>query len=97
MNMKLFRIWTAFVYGALVIIFVLMVSVIFARAMAEETGRRYDAKGNYNGSYRVTESGKIRLYDEKGNYEGSIVSKGDRYTKYNAKGEYEEEAEAEDE
>jgi hypothetical protein len=97
MNYKYFRIWTAFVYVVLAIIFVLMVSVIFARAMADEVGHRYDAKGAYNGSYRVTESGKIRLYDEKGNYEGSIVSKGDRLVRYNAKGEYEEEAEADDE
>lgn len=42
-------------------------------ATAADTGRRYDKDNNFNGTYRVTESGTIRLYDEKGNFEGTVV------------------------
>jgi hypothetical protein len=53
-----------------------------------DSGRRYDAKGHFDGTYRV--SGKeVRLYDRKGNYEGKIVSSPRGRLRYDARGEYE--------
>lgn len=46
-------------------------------ATAGDSGRRYDRDNAFRGTYRVTESGTIRLYDENGRFEGTVVP--DRY------------------
>jgi hypothetical protein len=59
-------------------------------ATAADTGRRYDKDNNFNGTYRVTESGTIRLYDEKGNFEGTVVPGRDKgtYKRYDENNNY---------
>ena len=70
-------------------------------ATAADTGRRYDKDNNFDGTYRVTESGTIRLYDEKGNFEGTVVPGRDKgiYKRYDQNNNYQgtvDEDEAED-
>jgi len=47
--------------------------LVHTAAWSADTGRRYDSKSGFQGTYRITESGIIRLYDPKGNFEGTIV------------------------
>lgn len=43
-----------------------------ATGYAGDSGRRYDAKGAYDGTYRQDDSGTYRLYDEYGAFEGTV-------------------------
>jgi len=72
--------------------------LIISTPVFADSGRRFDARGNYDGSYREQRDGTFRLYDERGNYEGKIVpdDRG-RYRIYNEDGDYEKTVEAEDE
>jgi len=60
-------------------------------ASATDNGRRYDSKGNFEGTYTVTPGGGLRLYDSKGNFEGTVVprSDGEGYRRYDGLGNYE--------
>lgn len=72
---------------AVLVMLILMLSSV---AWAADTGRRYDSNNQFQGTYRVNESGTIRLYDEKGLFEGTIVPRRDMgsFRRYNWNGTF---------
>jgi len=70
--------------------FVMLILLLSSVAWAADTGRRFDSNNQFQGSYRVTESGIIRLYDEKGLFEGTIVPGRDMgsFRRYNWNGTF---------
>jgi len=76
----------SWVHGLLLIVALMPAGI----AAADESGRRYDSENRFQGSYRVTETGTIRLYDENGRFEGTVVPKrdGDGYRRYDSENRY---------
>ena len=57
------------------IVFLLLSLVLTAPAFSADppkSGRRYDKNGKFDGTYRETRRGHLRLYDENGKFEGTV-------------------------